>query len=135
MPRPAPEPGDSVQETELYLLKALDCLDGAASEFANRRYDNCANRCYYVCFQAAITALLRSGIRPATHQSGWGHAFVQARFAGDLIHRRKVFASGLRDTLPNTLALRHVADYATDRINEREAARSLRWTQTFLEAV
>lgn len=48
-----------LEETELFLLKALDSINGAESEFANRRYDNCANRCYYACFQAAISALLR----------------------------------------------------------------------------
>jgi hypothetical protein len=41
----------------------------------------------------------------------------------------------LRDTLQSTLALRHVADYAHARVNEREASRSLRWSRMLVEAV
>ena len=49
----------------VFLLKAEESLSGAESEFANERYNSCANRCYYACFQAAIAALLTEGIRPA----------------------------------------------------------------------
>ena len=44
---------------DLYTDKAQESLAGAESEFANGRYNNCANRCYYACFQTAIAALLR----------------------------------------------------------------------------
>jgi uncharacterized protein (UPF0332 family) len=47
-----------------YLEKAIESLAGAESEFANRRYNNCANRCYYAMFQAAIAALMAAGIHP-----------------------------------------------------------------------
>ena len=30
-----------------YLDKAIKSLAGAESEYANRRYNNCANRCYH----------------------------------------------------------------------------------------
>ena len=30
-----------------YLDKAIESLAGAESEYANKRYNNCANRCYY----------------------------------------------------------------------------------------
>jgi uncharacterized protein (UPF0332 family) len=46
----------------LFMAKALECLAGAESELANKRYNNCANRAYYACFQAAIDALTREGI-------------------------------------------------------------------------
>ena len=45
-----------------FLNKSEESLAGAESEYANDRYDNCANRCYYACFQAAIAALLQAGI-------------------------------------------------------------------------
>jgi uncharacterized protein (UPF0332 family) len=53
-----------MEEHELYLLKAMESFDGAESEFANRRYNNCANRSYYACCQAAVSALLDAAIGP-----------------------------------------------------------------------
>ena len=41
-------------EVSTYLDKAAESLAGAASEFVNRRYNNCANRAYYACFQSAV---------------------------------------------------------------------------------
>lgn len=55
----------AVTEREtLYREKAEASLAGAVSEYANGRYNNCANRCYYGCFQAAIYALQEAGITP-----------------------------------------------------------------------
>lgn len=119
--------------TEIYLIKAEESLAGAESEFINGRYNNTANRCYYACFQAAIAALLQEGIQPSGRQ--WGHEFVHARFVGELVNRRKVYPGDLRQTLSNTLGLRQTADYVEDHINQREAARALRWTRPFIEAV
>jgi len=98
-------------EQEVFLGKAEESLAGAESEYANRRYNNCANRCYYACFQAAISALLRAGIHPSGRSSDWGHDFVQAQFNGQLINRRKIYPSSLRDALRLTYALRETADY------------------------
>ena len=72
-------------EIDAWLTKAHESLTTAESEFLNERYNSCANRCYYACFQAAIAALLHAGIRPRDPQGDWGHAFVQAQFAGDLV--------------------------------------------------
>lgn len=119
--------------TQIYLFKAEESLAGAESEFINGRYNNTANRCYYACFQAAIAALLQAGIQPERRQ--WGHEFVQARFVRELVNRRKVYPAGLRQTLSNTLGLRQTADYGGDRLNQREAAKALRWTRPFIEAV
>jgi len=46
----------AAHDVEIYLAKALESLEGAESELANRRYNNCANRCYYASFQAAVAA-------------------------------------------------------------------------------
>src|SRR5882724_10006373 len=70
------------QDITIYLAKATESLLTAESEFANGRYNSGANRCYYACFQAAIAALLREGIRP---RGQWSHAFVQAQLVGVLI--------------------------------------------------
>lgn len=52
--------------------KAEESLAGAESEFANGRFNNCANRSYYSCFQAAVAGLLREGVRPADPRQQWG---------------------------------------------------------------
>lgn len=119
--------------SEIILAKAEESLAGAESEFANRRYNNTANRCYYACFQAAIYALTRAGVRPRGEQ--WGHDFVQAEFNGQLIARRKLYPSDLRDALRQTYALREKADYELDHVTEVRAARALRKATDFLEAV
>lgn len=123
---------DQAEQT-IFLVKADECLAGAESEFANRRFNNCANRCYYAAFQAAIAGLLQASILPASPQ--WSHQFVQGRFVGDLINRRKVYPNALRSVLSDTLALRQTADYQADQVNEREAARALRWSRSLVDAV
>jgi uncharacterized protein (UPF0332 family) len=70
------------QDITIYVAKAEESLRTAESEFANGRYNSCANRCYYACFQAAIAALLAEGIRA---RGQWSHAFVQGQFVGVLI--------------------------------------------------
>ncbi len=87
-------------------MKAEENLDAAESELAQRRYNTCASRCYYACFQAAIYALMKAGIRPPSRTGEWGHDFVQAEFNGQLINRRKLYQSNLRDALQQTYALR-----------------------------
>ncbi len=119
--------------TEIFLDKAGEALAGAQSEYANGRYNNCANRAYYAYFQAAIAALIAAEITPRGSQ--WGHDFVQGQFVGQLINRRKVCSADLRQVLSNTLALRQTADYEHRRVTEREASRALRWARPLLEAV
>ena len=113
--------------------KALENISSAASEFANRRYNASANRAYYACFQAAIVALMREGIRP---QGGeWGHAFVQAQFAGKLVTRRTAYPAFLRDTLPRLGELREHADYEATHVSQTLAQRALRRAREFIDAV
>ncbi len=120
---------------ELLLEKAAESLAGAESEFANGRYNNCVNRCYYSCFQAVVQALYGAGMRPSGNQAEWGHAFVQSRFVGQLINRRKPYPTGLRDTLLRNYLLRQTADYKEDLVTRVEASRALRRTNEFVEAI
>lgn len=120
---------------ELYLAKALASLAGAESELAQRRFDNAANRAYYACFQAAVAGLMWAGIRPPGGATTWDHGFVQARFVGELINRRKQYASDLRDTLSATIRLRHKADYQYDSVTADQAIRMVRRATRFVEEV
>ncbi len=57
-------------DVQVYLEKARESLAGADSERGNHRYNNCANRAYYACFQAAITMLLDAGV-PLSPSGRW----------------------------------------------------------------
>src|SRR3990172_11408122 len=112
----------------IYLAKARESLEGASSELANRRFNNCANRCYYACFQGAISALLCQGIESSRDEQ-WTYAFVQAQFAGTLVNRRKLYPASLRDTLPQNLMFRQRADYEDQDVTDVQAQRALRRTR------
>jgi uncharacterized protein (UPF0332 family) len=125
--------GYMTEREPVFLEKARESLAGAESEFANGRYNNCANRVYYACFQAAIAALMEAGIRPRGEE--WSHSFVPAQFDGQLIYRRKVFATELRSILERNYVLRQKADYEDDVVTQTEASRALRRCHTFVQAV
>jgi uncharacterized protein (UPF0332 family) len=120
-------------DADRYLAKALESIAGAQSECANARFNNCANRAYYVSFQAAITALLREGIR--SQDGRWPHRFVQAQFAGNLVNRRRLYSATLRRTLSELVELRHSADYAAGPVNWADANRALWQANEFVEAI
>lgn len=122
-------------EIQAFLDKAEENVASAASEYANGRYNACANRCYYACFQAAVAALMQGNVRPATRDAEWGHAYVQSQFAGLLITRRKVYGSELRDTLPRLLELRERADYEATPVSQTQARRALDRARQFVGAV
>lgn len=119
----------------IFLVKAQESLAGAESEFVNDRYNNSANRAYYAAFQAAIHALVGAGVQPPGASEQWGHDFVQARFAGDLINRRKRYPAELRTTLEQNYRLRAMADYKRGQVSEVQAARAARRAEVFVAAV
>jgi uncharacterized protein (UPF0332 family) len=120
------------QTTTIYLTKAIESLLTAESEFANGRYNSCANRSYYACFQAAIAAMLIEGIRPAGQ---WNHQYVQAQFVGVLINKRKRYESELRRVLADNQSLRDKADYRPELVTATQASRALRRTRLFVTAI
>ena len=120
---------------DIYLAKADESLAGAVSEYANGRYNNCANRAYYACFQAAVAALVRAGVGRADQAEEWGHDYVQARFVGELINRRKRYPASFREVLIRGLRLRQTADYKTERVHDVQASRGLARAREFVAAV
>ena len=120
------------QDITIYLAKADESLRTAESEFANGRYNSCANRCYYGCFQAAIAALLAEGIRA---RGQWSHEFVQGQFVGVLINQRHLYETQLRRVLSDNQNLRDKADYRPELVNATQASRALRRTRTFVAAI
>ena len=120
------------QDITIYLAKATESLQTAESEFANGRYNSCANRCYYACFQAAIAALLREGIRP---RGQWSHEFMQAQLVGVLINQRKRYDRELRRVLADNQMLRDQADYRPELVTATQASRALRRSRLFINAI
>jgi uncharacterized protein (UPF0332 family) len=127
--------GASVEEAQTYLTKAVESLTSAQIDFAAARYNSCANRAYYACFQAAIAALLAVGIRPASPRGEWSHEFVQSQFNGLLISRRKLYRAALRRVLRDTMAVREKADYTPASVSARVANRVLQTAQDFVRAI
>ncbi len=118
-----------------FLAKAEESLAGAEREFAAGAYNNCANRAYYACFQAAIAALIRVGIGPSSGDDRWRHEAVRSQFNEQLIKRRKLYRSELRGTLDAGARLRNEADYGTTPVTEIQAARALRRARAFVSAI
>jgi uncharacterized protein (UPF0332 family) len=119
----------------VYVAKSRESLAGAESEFANGRYNNSANRCYYACFQAAIVALIQAGVKSQNPQGLWGHDFVQATFNGVLIYRRKLYPASFRTTLERSYLLRQTADYENIHVAGTPMERILRQVRLFVETI
>ncbi len=117
---------------DIYLEKAQESLASASSELANRRYNCSANRAYYACFQAAIAVLIPRGLVPREH---WNHRFVQSRFAGELVARRKLYPAQFADIFTRLMLLRHDADYRATMVSPKQATRALRDAQQFVTTV
>jgi uncharacterized protein (UPF0332 family) len=120
-------------EREAFPAKATESLASARSEFANGRYNSCANRCYFACFQAAVGALIRADLRQSGTQ--FSHAFVQAQFAGQLVSRRKEYPAHLRDVLLQLFIVRQTADYLLVPVSRTRASRALDRATEFVAAV
>ena len=117
---------------EEFLAKAKENLKIAEIAFTEKCYNACANRSYYSMFQAALAALESIGITPEsdTIEHGW----LQATFARELIHRKKIYP-GLENYLPRAQAIRNLADYSKTSVSERRASHILRWTREYIDAV
>lgn len=120
-------------ERDQHLLKARDNLVCAEAELAAGRYNTCASRAYYAAFHAAIAALLAAGERPIGAQ--WGHEYVESRFGGMLVYRRKLYGPELRDTLGDLAATRRLADYAARSVDRRQAAVAIEKARSLVTAV
>lgn len=120
---------------DIYLAKAEEALAGAQSELANGRYNNCANRAYYACFEAAIQALEDSGIQSRSTPAEWKHGALQATFAGELITRRKLYPGDLRSVLLCNHELRQTADYQRHAVTQTQPARAVDRAEPFVAAV
>src|SRR3954463_6566783 len=110
-----------LDRADISLAKAQESLTGSESELANGRYNNSANRAYYACYQAAVAALYRAGVRPPRGGDEWSHSFVAAQFDGVLINRRKLYPADLRNAVAQNYLVRVRADYEDASISQTQA--------------
>jgi uncharacterized protein (UPF0332 family) len=54
-----------MEDASIFLAEAEASLVGAERELERGRFDDCANRSYAACFQAAIAALIQAGFWPS----------------------------------------------------------------------
>lgn len=117
-----------------YKNKALESLKAARILFEAECYNSCVSRCYYAMFQMAITALVKFGIRPPRRRE-YEHAWVQASFAREFIHRKKSLPSGMAGLLSEVIEFRHEADYWETSFGRKRTGRVLRKASDFVKAV
>ena len=60
---------------------------------------------------------------------------MHGQFVGQLVNRRKLYSSAMRDTLQHTYQLRQAADYTDDLVSQTQALRTLRRAREFVLAV
>ncbi len=124
-----------MEEARAYIAKGVESLTSVQADFAAARYNSCANRAYFACFQAAIAALLDAAIRPADPKGEWSHEFVQSQFNGRLITRRKLYPAHLRRVLRDTIEIREKADYTVSTVSERVARRVMQQAEEFVRTI
>jgi len=82
-------------------------------------------------FQAAQAALAAAGHA----RTEWSHLALQATFATELIHRRKLYSAAFRDYLSSGQRVRQVADYGADGVSRKLSDRLCRRAARFVSAV
>jgi uncharacterized protein (UPF0332 family) len=117
----------------MQIEKGQEWLRVAELCFAESLYNSTANRAYDAMIQAAVVALEQAGVHPKGSQ--WSHGSVQAHFAAELIHHRKLLPRRIASYLPDALALRHQADYHERSFWHAQARCTLHWAQEFLSAI
>ena len=104
----------------LFLEKALADLEVAKWSIEQKYYDASVRSSYYAIFHAEIAALQVLGEMKAEY---WGHDYVQAKFAGNLIRSKKFFPSSMAGIASYVISCRHTADYKEKNTSQKVAER------------
>jgi uncharacterized protein (UPF0332 family) len=116
-----------------WMDKASENLAAAQLCFDHGYFNACANRLYYAMFQAGAAALLKHGLLPPKEQIG--HDWLQSNFAGQLIHRRKIFSAKFRAYLSDAYRVRTLADYKSFSVSKKVALNELKKAKKFINAI
>lgn len=116
-----------------WMNKARENVKAAQLCFDQSCFNACANRLYYALFHAGAAALLKNGVKPAGEKIG--HDWLQAAFAEQLIHRRKVFSLKFRSYLSDAQRVRELADYRPSPVGKKVVASELKKAKELIEAI
>lgn len=113
------------------IARAQESLSAAQLCLERQFVNSAASRAYYAMFQAAHAALEAAGFSRGT----WSHPGLQAMFAAELVHRRKLYPAVFRDYLSAGLRVRQAADYGYAGVSHKIASRLVRRAASFVSAV
>ncbi len=116
-----------------YWRKAQEALQVAAWAYENGCYNETVSRSYFAVLKAALALLCSLGVVPKeTVRIGY---WVQANFARECIHRRKLMPTESAKQLSELRYWRGRAEYTPELMTEQRARQALRWAREFLTAV
>jgi len=113
------------------LDRAQESLKAAQLCLRDGLVNSAASRAYYAIFQAAQVAMAIAGFP----RDEWSHQGLQAAFASELIHHRKIYPAVFRDYLLSGLRTRQVADYGVEGVSRKTAQRLVLRAASFVTAV
>ena len=113
--------------------KAQQALQVAELAYPSGCYDEAVSRSYFAALKAALALMASLGLRPKeTSRIGY---WVQAHFANECIHRRKLMPAESARILADLRFLRGRAEYTAELMTERTARQALKMAREFLSAV
>lgn len=122
------------ETVQKYLAKAKESLGSAKDDLAEKRFNSCASRVYYACYQAAVASLIKHGLAPRGGKVLWRHDFVHSRF-GFLTKRKKLYPSKIKAYLSELMESRITADYREAMVSKRQAKRVLQKAKEFVSII
>ena len=122
------------ETVQKYLEKSEEGLASSRDDLAKKRFNSCANRSYYACYQAAVALLLKHNVTPTGERGTWTHEALQAQVS-ILIRRRKVLPAEHKTTLPELMAARLIADYESESVSKTRAGRILKKAEKFVNLI
>jgi len=113
------------------LERAQESLQAAQLCLREGLINSAASRAYYAIFQAAQVAMAIAG----SPQDEWSHQGLQASFARELTHQRKVYPTAFREYLSYGFGVRRAADYGISGVSRKIAQRLVNRAASFIAAV
>jgi len=113
--------------------KAEEALKVAEWAYQNGYYNEAVSRSYFAALKAALVLLASLGLQPKnTVRIGY---WVQANFANECIHRRKLMPAESAKWLAELRNMRVQAEYTDEMMTERKARQAIKLAREFLAAV
>ncbi len=121
------------EEVANFWRKAKEALTVADLAYQNGCYNEAVCRSYFAALKASLALMASLGLKPKeTVRIGY---WVQAHFANECIHRRKLMPSDSARLLTELRNLRTRAEYTPELMPECTAGKALKLAKEFLSAV